>query len=195
MTGTDRISYRTMTPKEIEGVINLDNLIITVDDNDRETGVMDKLEAHKKGILHRAFSLFVVNNDGQLLLQKRAAGKYHSGGLWSNSCCSHGVPGESLDTTVHVRLCFEMGFDCPVKKLFTFRYETQFDNGLVENEIDHVYVGHYNGDPEPDPNEVDDWKWMDMKTLIQDIGNNPDRYTYWFREAIPRLIEELRKKI
>jgi isopentenyl-diphosphate Delta-isomerase len=195
MIGTYWTANHTMTPKEIEGVKILDNLIITVDDNDRETGVMDKLEVHKKGILHRAFSLFVVNSDGQLLLQKRAAIKYHSGGLWSNSCCSHGVSGEPLDTTVHVRLYFEMGFDCPVKKLFTFRYETQFDNGLVENEIDHVYVGHYNGDPEPDPNEVDDWGWADIKKLIQDIGNNPERYTYWFRTALPQFIEELRKKI
>ncbi|MGC8851384.1 MAG: isopentenyl-diphosphate Delta-isomerase, partial [Candidatus Micrarchaeia archaeon] len=137
--------------------------VILVDENDRELGVGEKMEVHRNGQLHRAFSIFVFNSDGKLLIHQRAKEKYHSGGLWTNTCCSHPRPGEKLDEAIHRRLVEEMGFDCPLKEVFSFVYQVKFENGLFEHELDHVYIGKFDGDPKPNPAEVMDWKWVDLR--------------------------------
>lgn len=115
--------------------------VILVNELDQETGLMEKMEAHEKGLLHRAFSVFIMNDQGDMLLQQRALDKYHSGGLWTNACCSHPLPGEAVEAAAHRRLSEEMGFDCPLRELFQFTYRTEFDNGLIEHEYDHVWTG------------------------------------------------------
>src|SRR5262245_36737449 len=139
--------------------------VVLVDENDREIGTEEKLKTHQQGLLHRAFSIFVLNSEGQLLLQKRAAGKYHSPGLWGNTFCSHPRPGEELEAAVHRRLQAEMGFDCPLKRDFSFVYRVELNNGLIEHEIDHVFSGHHDGDPDANLEEVQDWRWVDLPTL------------------------------
>ena len=165
--------------------------VILVDENDNEIGAGEKIKTHKEGKLHRAFSIFVFNSKGELLLQRRAKSKYHSGGLWSNTCCSHPEVGESLEKTVHRRLKEEMGFDCELKEILSFTYRTKLDNGLIENEYDHVFVGNFDGEPSPDPEEVDEWKWIDVKELKKDIQENPNNYTYWLRVSIEKVISHL----
>lgn len=155
--------------------------IILVDEQDRIVGFEEKLKAHEEGRLHRAFSVFVVNGKGELMLQKRNSEKYHSGSLWTNTCCSHPLEGEDQERTVHERLQFEMGFDCPIHPLFTFTYRASFENGLVEHELDHVYLGTYDGDAVPNPDEADDWKWMDLCDVKRDMQQNPHHYTYWLK--------------
>ncbi|MGB9577160.1 MAG: isopentenyl-diphosphate Delta-isomerase [Candidatus Micrarchaeia archaeon] len=167
--------------------------VILVDENDRELGVGEKMEVHRNGQLHRAFSIFVFNSDGKLLIHQRAKEKYHSGGLWTNTCCSHPRPGEKLDEAIHRRLVEEMGFDCPLKEVFSFVYQVKFENGLFEHELDHVYIGKFDGDPKPNPAEVMDWKWVDLRELRGDIKRNPDNYTYWFKEAIDKVIDYVSK--
>jgi isopentenyl-diphosphate Delta-isomerase len=163
--------------------------IVTVNDKDEVIGASGKLDVHKKGILHRAFSVFVMNDNDELMLQQRAFDKYHSGGLWTNTCCSHGLPDRPLEEVIHEKLVHEMGFDCHVQKLFTFRYSAEFDNGLIENEIDHVYVGYYNSDPVPNPSEVHAWKWATLLDVKEMIHNEPDSFTYWFRNLIEPFAE------
>lgn len=155
--------------------------IILVDANDAPVGTMGKLETHEKGFLHRAFSIIVKNDKGEILLQKRAVGKYHSGGLWTNTCCGHPRAGEEILSAAHRRLREEMGFDCELAEVAAFIYEADLDRGLKENEFLHVFVGAYNGDPAPNPNEADDWKRMTGDDLKSDVAKNPDSYTYWFR--------------
>ena len=162
--------------------------ILTVDENDKVTGKGEKIKVHREGKLHRAFSIFVFNSKGELLLQKRAKSKYHSGGLWSNTCCSHQRDGEILEKAVHRRLKEEMGFDCDLKEVFNFTYKVKFDNGLFENEYDHVFFGKFDGKPEPNPKEVDEWKWVNLKELKKYIQKNPDDYTYWLKVSIDRVI-------
>jgi len=162
--------------------------ILTVDENDNVIGKEEKLKAHQEGKLHRAFSLFVFNSKGKLLLQRRAKSKYHSGGLWTNTCCSHQRDGETLEKAIHRRLKEEMGFDCELKEAFTFTYRVKFDDGLSENEYDHVFFGKFDGKPEPNPEEVDDWKWVSLEELRKDIQKNPDDYTYWLKVSIDRVI-------
>ncbi|HOT46595.1 MAG TPA: isopentenyl-diphosphate Delta-isomerase [Spirochaetota bacterium] len=162
--------------------------VIIVDANDNELGTMEKMEAHKAGKLHRAFSIFVVNSRGNMLIQKRADGKYHSGGLWSNTCCGHQGPGESLDESAHRRLNEEMGFDCELKELFAIIYRADLDNNIIEHEIDHVIIGVYDKDPHPDPAEVSAFSWTDPNQLVEDMRRNPERYTYWFRLLLERVI-------
>jgi isopentenyl-diphosphate delta-isomerase len=157
--------------------------VVLVDKEGNDIGVASKLEAHKKGLLHRAFSIFVFNERDEVLLQQRAFDKYHSGRLWSNTCCSHPRPGESLDQAVHRRLQEEMGFDCDLQELFTFRYKQEFDNGLIEHEYDHVFRGYYDGEVNPDPAEVARYKWVSWDFLVGDAKNNQS-YTYWLREII-----------
>ena len=166
----------------------MEDKVILVDTHDREIGTAEKLTAHREGALHRAFSIFVFRSDGQLLLQKRAQTKYHSGGLWSNTCCSHPRPQEALEEAAHRRLTEEMGFDCALKDIFSLTYKVQLGNDLWEHEYDHVFVGHYDGEPTPHPQEIDDWKWIDLGGLQKDIHNNPDRYTYWLRVCIDNII-------
>ena len=139
--------------------------ILTVDEKDNVTGKGEKMKVHREGKLHRAFSIFVFNSKSELLLQKRAKSKYHSGGLWTNTCCSHQRDGETLEKAVHRRLKEEMGFDCELKEVFTFTYRVKFDDGLIENEYDHVFFGKFDGKPEPNPEEVDDWKWISLEEL------------------------------
>jgi len=167
--------------------------VILVDKNDKEVGVEGKIRAHKDGKLHRAFSIFILNLNGQLLLQKRAKSKYHSGGLWANTCCSHPRAGESILKTAHRRLKEEMGFDCDLKEIFSFIYEVKFDNGLFENEYDHVFIGNFNGTPNPNPEEVEEWKWVDLEELKNDIIENPDDYSYWLKASIDKVISYLGK--
>lgn len=164
--------------------------VILVDEDDRPIGTEEKLAAHHKGLRHRAFSIIIVNDRGEMLLQKRADGKYHSGGLWTNTCCGHPRPGESIESAARRRLQEEMGFTCPLEERFTFAYRAELDQGLVENELDHVFVGHCDGArPQPDPHEVGDWRWVDVPTLRQDVAAHPERYTYWFRILLDAWIE------
>jgi len=161
--------------------------VILVDENNRKIGVEEKIKAHKEGKLHRAFSIFVFNSKRALLLQQRAKEKYHSGGLWSNTVCSHPQPGETYNKAVHRRLREEMGFDCKLKKSFCFIYNTGFQNGLIENEYDCVFIGKFNGKPNPNPEEVMDYKWIPLKELKKDIVQNPDKYSFWFKIALKRI--------
>ncbi|MFH1173266.1 MAG: isopentenyl-diphosphate Delta-isomerase, partial [bacterium] len=144
--------------------------VILVDKNNRKIGVAEKVKAHQLGLLHRAFSIFVFNSKGELLLQQRAKEKYHSGKLWSNTVCSHPRPGETYNIAVHRRLKEEMGFDCPLKKSFCFIYNTGFKNGLMENEYDCVFIGRFNGLPKPNKSEVMAYRWVSLKDLRKDLA-------------------------
>lgn len=163
--------------------------IILVDENDIQIGAMEKLEAHKKGLLHRAFSILIKNSKGEIMLQKRAIGKYHSGGLWTNTCCSHPRVGEGLATATHRRLKEEMGFDCELKEITTFTYHASLDHGLQENEFLHVYAGEHNDDPIVNPEEADDWKWMSLSKLKKDVAKHPYNYTSWFKIVLKKMEE------
>ena len=165
--------------------------VILVDPADRELGTAEKGEAHRAGALHRAFSIFVFNPAGALLLQQRARTKYHSGGLWTNTCCGHPRPYEPIQEAVHRRLREEMGFDCDLKEIFSFTYKVQFDHNLFEHEYDHVFVGEYEGDAVPSPAEVDDWRWMHLGALRKDIQEHSDCYTYWLKICIERVVTHL----
>lgn len=155
--------------------------IITVDEQDRETGYIEKLEAHKQGVLHRAFSILVLNKQGEILLQKRNKDKYHSPGLWTNTCCSHQRVGEELTEAVTRRLMEEMGFVCELKELFHFIYKTRFDDGLTEHELDHVFIGEYDGEIAINEEEVEEYKWVPYSWLEEDMKEHPEHYTYWFK--------------
>lgn len=157
------------------------NRVILVNKNNRKIGEMEKMEAHQKGLLHRAFSIFVFNNNKQLLLQQRNPKKYHSGGLWTNTVCSHPAPGEKYSQAVHRRLMEEMGFDCSLKKLGCFIYKAKFNNGLTEHEYDCIFAGKYNGHCKPNSEEISDFCWLSLNEIQVDIKNNPDNYTFWFK--------------
>ena len=157
--------------------------VILVDENDTQVGLMPKLEAHQKGLLHRAFSVFIFNSNHQLLLQKRAVSKYHSGGLWTNTCCSHPREGEETINAANRRLIEEMGIKTNLRKVFDFIYKAELDNELTENEFDHVFYGLYNQDPIINTEEADDFKWVDLETLNNDITVNGQNYTVWFKIA------------
>ena len=164
----------------------METKVILVDENDNEIGEMEKLEAHQKGFLHRALSIFIFNDEGKILLQQRALNKYHSGGLWTNACCSHPVPGVDAVTCAHERLKEDMGFDTELKFTTKFIYSVEFENGLKENELDYIYVGKYNSNPELNPNEAMDFKWMYLNNLKNDLKINPKKYTYWFKLIIEK---------
>ena len=155
--------------------------VILVDELDRVLGTEDKIKAHEKGLLHRAFSVFVINNEDELLLQKRASDKYHSPGLWTNTCCSHPAPGDDLQHSAEKRLSEEMGFSCSLTWAFKLIYRVSFDNGLTEHELDHVFFGRFNDNPMPNLHEVEDWRWENIDSLKHDLIKNPRQYTYWFR--------------
>ncbi|MFC1669960.1 isopentenyl-diphosphate Delta-isomerase [Spirochaetota bacterium] len=171
---------------------NIKKQVILVDPDDCEIGIEEKLLAHEKGLLHRAFSVFVFNNEGKLLLQKRADHKYHSPGLWSNSVCSHPQPGEDVIDSAYNRLNEEMGFCCPLKEITTFLYKEEFDNGLIEHEIDHVLIGTFNGEPVINPGEVSDWKWSEIENLNNDVVNKPELYTAWFKLILKNVLEYIK---
>ena len=166
--------------------------LILVNENDEPVGVEEKITAHLNGVLHRAFSLFIFDSSGQLLLQKRTSTKYHSQGLWSNTCCGHPRPGETIEQASRRRLQEEMGFDCAVHKVFEFVYRVQLDDGFSEHEYDHVFVGRFDGPPTPNHDEVDDWKWVDLATLQHDIQTHPEHYTYWLRLSLDRLCRSVK---
>lgn len=155
--------------------------VILVDDQDNQIGTMEKMEVHHQGLLHRAISVFLVNDKHEVLIQQRAYSKYHSPGLWSNTCCSHPRPGEATDVAAARRLQEEMGITCKLKEAYSFVYHAELENGLSEHEFDHVFIGRYNDSPQINPDEVADWKYIHINDLFNDIRLNPDRYTYWFK--------------
>lgn len=161
--------------------------VILVDQHDNAIGYMDKLEAHQKGLTHRAFSIFIFNSNGEMLLQRRAFNKYHSAGLWSNSCCSHPHPGEDIKDAAARRLNEELGFKTPLVKIFDFIYQVSFENGLVENEFDHVFVGHYDGDIKLNSEEVDDCVFRSMDQIRLELKNKSGNYTEWFKISFPKI--------
>ena len=167
--------------------------VILVDENDNQVGVMPKLEAHQKGLLHRAFSVFIFNSKYELLLQKRASSKYHSGGLWTNTCCSHPREGEEILDAAKRRLIEEMGIDTSLRKVHDFIYKAELDNNLTEHEFDHVFYGIYNEDPIINKDEADDFKWIDMDSLNEDIKTNGVNYTIWFKIAFEYFYNYLKK--
>ena len=167
--------------------------VILVDKNDNQVGLMPKLEAHQKGLLHRAFSIFIFNSKYELLLQKRASSKYHSGGLWTNTCCSHPREGEETLDAANRRLIEEMGIQTSLRKVHDFIYRAELDNDLTEHEFDHVLYGIYNEDPIINKDEADDFKWIDMDSLNEDIKTNGNNYTIWFKIAFEYFYNYLKK--
>lgn len=166
-------------------------MVILVNQNDQEIGFMEKIEAHQKGLLHRAFSIFIFNSQGKMLIHQRAKQKYHSPMLWTNACCSHPRPGETILQAAKRRLEEEMGFVTELIPTFSFIYKTNFDNNLIEHELDHVLLGTYNGAIHINTNEVNDYKFIDPQELLIDLKNNPQRYTVWFKIAVEKLIPRL----
>ena len=155
--------------------------VVLVDSNDNEIGTMEKMEAHRKGVLHRAFSVLLFDQSGRTLIHKRAQSKYHSSGLWTNTCCSHPLPGESLEVATRRRLKEEMGIDLQPAFSHSFIYKAELDKDLIEHEFDHVFVGTFNGTPQINKKEVEDWKYVDMNWLKQDMERHPEAYTEWFK--------------
>lgn len=168
------------------------NKVILVDKNDQPLGEMEKLNAHIEGRLHRAFSIFIFNDQGELLLQQRAKHKYHGGGLWTNTCCSHPQPQEH-DTKASAvqRLQFEMGLHCELKWVYSFIYQEKVENNLTEHELDHVYIGYSNEEPTLNEDEVQDYKWLDPAEVLADIKSRPAHYTVWFKQAFPKLLQKM----
>lgn len=167
------------------------NEIILVDEDDNEIGVMDKMEVHRLGKLHRAFSILIFNSKGELLLQKRAQTKYHSGGLWTNTCCSHHKPGEPVIPGVRRQLLHEMGIDVEPKFIFKFKYRAALDNNLIEHEIDHVFTGTYEGAPNLNLLEAEDWRFESLSNVRQWMKEVPDQFTIWFKKIVEFLPEHV----
>ncbi|WP_291869655.1 isopentenyl-diphosphate Delta-isomerase [Maribacter sp.] len=167
--------------------------VILVNHNDEQIGTMPKMEAHEKALLHRAFSVFIMNDKGETMLQQRAAHKYHSPLLWTNTCCSHQRVGESNIAAGKRRLQEEMGFVAELKEVISFIYKAPFDNGLTEHELDHVMMGQYNETPTINPDEVESWKWMKPEDVKNDIASNPEKYTVWFKIIFEKFYTTLIK--
>lgn len=161
--------------------------VILVDEQDNDIGVMEKLQAHQLGVLHRAFSVFIFNDKEQLLLQQRSLTKYHSAGLWTNTCCSHPRPNETIKDAANRRLFEEMGMSCDLKIKTNFIYKTSFENGLTEHELDYVLIGSSNQNPHINQDEVADYKWASISDIKTDIISNPNQYTSWFKIALERV--------
>lgn len=169
--------------------------VILVDENDSALGAMEKFEAHKKGLLHRAFSIFIFNTQGELLLQKRAKKKYHSGGLWTNTCCSHPYPGEEIKAAAERRLKEEMGISCKLIFAFHFLYKASLDNGFTEHEFDHVFYGISDEPPNLNSSEVEDFKYKNLNKIRLDIETSPSIYTSWFRVCFNEVCLKILPKI
>ena len=167
--------------------------VVLVDEDDNQIGLMPKMEAHLKGKLHRAFSIIIFNSDRKILLQKRASTKYHTPNLWSNTCCSHQREDEDNIDAGKRRLNEEMGFVTNLYNFSSFIYRVEFSNGLIEHENDHIMLGIFDGVPKPNPNEVDEWKWIDIDILAEDMQINPDHYTAWFMIIMNNYYESLKK--
>ena len=165
--------------------------VILVNEQDEPIGQMEKMEAHEKALLHRAFSVFIFNDKKELMLQQRAAHKYHSPLLWANTCCSHQREGETNIEAGKRRLEEEMGFVCDLEEVFSFIYKAPFDNGLTEHELDHVMIGYYNDEPKINPDEVEAYQWKTLEEVKKDIANNPEDYTAWFKIIFEQFYERL----
>ncbi len=155
--------------------------VILVNEKDEQIGLMPKMEAHEKALLHRAFSVFILNSKNEIMLQQRAAQKYHSPSLWTNTTCSHQREGETNIEAGNRRLMEEMGIKAELKELFSFIYKAPFDNGLTEHELDHVMIGYYDDEPNINREEAESWKWMSIEAVKEDMRTNPDIYTAWFK--------------
>ena len=169
----------------------MEELVVLVDEKDNQVGLMPKMEAHEKAVLHRAFSVFIFNNEGKLMLQQRAAEKYHSPLLWTNTCCSHQREGETNLEAGKRRLEEEMGFTTDLKEVFWFVYKAPFENGLTEHELDHVMVGYYDEAPKINKEEVASYKWMSLVDVKKSIEKNPKEYTEWFKIIFDKSFEKL----
>lgn len=168
--------------------------VILVDEKDQQIGTMPKLRAHIEGKLHRAFSVFIFNHSGELLLQQRALDKYHSGGKWTNSCCSHPRPGESTLTAAKRRLKEEIGIECELNPAFSFSYKAEFENGLIENEYDHVYFGLSNDLPKLNPEEVASYEYISMEQLQSNMNQDAENYTAWLKICFDEVLTHLKKQ-
>jgi isopentenyl-diphosphate Delta-isomerase len=162
-------------------------MLVLVNENDDVVGSAAKTRVHREGLLHRAFSVFVTNAAGEHLLQRRAAHKYHSAGLWSNTCCSHPAPGETVLSAAHRRLREEMGFDCPLTPAHSFIYRAELEGDMIEHELDHVLIGSFEDEPLPNPEEVSEWRWASPAAIDRELASQPERFTYWFRVAYADL--------
>ena len=162
--------------------------VVLVDEQDNPIGKMEKQQAHIEGLLHRAFSIFIFNSEKKLLLQKRASSKYHCGGLWTNSCCSHPRENENIQDAANRRLAEEMGMQCSLKPIFTFMYRAEFDNGLIEHELDHVFFGESDQNPKINPEEVETYRYIAMEDLQQEVKEFPKNFTPWFIIALDRVL-------
>ena len=169
----------------------MNDTVILVNEHDEQIGLMDKLEAHEKGMLHRAFSVFLFNTQGELLLQQRAFGKYHSEGLWSNTCCSHPMNGEVIQSAASRRLMEEMGLKTDLHFLYSFLYKAKLDKGLTEHELDHIFIGISDDEPVINTNEVADWKYISVNELLLDIESHPERYTVWFKMEVKNVLDRI----
>ncbi len=167
--------------------MNVKEQVILVDEHDRAQGVMEKMEAHEKALLHRAFSVFIFNSQNELLLHQRAFSKYHSGGLWTNTCCSHPRPTESLEEATKRRLLEEMGMECSMEHLFSFIYKAELDQGLTEHEFDHVFIGYSDTLPYPNPEEVADTRYASLEQIRTEMEAYPEQFTEWFKIAFDRI--------
>lgn len=165
--------------------------VVLVDQADKVLGQCEKLKAHLEGHLHRAISVFLVNAKGEWLLQRRADHKYHSPGLWSNTCCSHPQPGEDTAEAAAARLMEEMGIHCALRKAFSFIYRAPFENGLTEHELDHVFIGFWDGEPNPNPEEVSDWRWVPGQRLAEELKHAPEQFTAWVKVCYERVVQTL----
>ena len=175
----DHISFKNSVLDE--------TFVILVDENDNAIGIMEKIQAHHQALLHRAVSVFIFNSKGDWVLQRRALSKYHSGGLWSNACCSHPNPGESSIDAAQRRLMEEMGIDCQINEIFSFTYKAVLENDLTEYELDHIFVGISDASPQINPAEVAEWKAVSFSDLQSDVIQNPDNYTVWFKKLYERV--------
>jgi len=165
--------------------------VVLVNRNDEPVGTMEKMKAHEQAVLHRAFSIYIFNSKGEVLLHRRALEKYHSGGLWTNTCCSHPRPGEDIADAANRRLMEEMGMEASLTHLFHFVYKSPMENGLTEHELDHVFLGISDDAPNPVPEEVCEWKYVDPEVLIAAIDIAPEQYTSWFKLSLSRVLEHL----
>jgi len=165
--------------------------VVLVNESDERISEMDKLEAHQLGLLHRAFSVFIFNSQGDMLIHQRAFDKYHGGGLWTNACCSHPQWGDELIASAEARLAYEMGLSCKLEKLFSFLYHATVEKGLVEHEFDHVFVGYSDDEPRIHADEVAAYRWINPKEVYALTQTSPQEFTYWFKEALPNVLERL----
>jgi isopentenyl-diphosphate Delta-isomerase len=161
--------------------------VVLVDERDNELGVMEKMEAHQKGVLHRAFSVFIFNDEGKMLLQRRALNKYHSEGLWTNACCSHPRPNEAPMEAANRRLMEEMGMRATLALKTSFIYKTEFDNDLTEHELDYIFIGRSNQEPKINPEEVHEYKWLNVSSIHEQIQKQPNDFTSWFKIAMEKF--------